>query len=70
MKTTVKAGLIFSLIWIISVLIAFLLGYSVDFFLISELLSLLLLVGAIFSGLFFTKKEKITKNRMRLRILK
>lgn len=58
MKTTVKAGLIFSLIWIISVLIAFLLGYSVDFFLISELLSLLLLVGAIFSGLFFTKKEK------------
>lgn len=57
MKTSVKAGILFSLIWIIVVLVAFLAGYSVDFFLISELLSLLLLVGAIFVGLFLTKKE-------------
>jgi len=57
MKTSVKAGILFSLIWIIIVLVAFLAGYSVDFFLISELLSLLLLVGAIFVGLFLTKKE-------------
>lgn len=57
MKTTVKAGIFFSLIWIIVVLAAFLAGYSVDFFLISELFSLLLLLGAIFTGLFLTKKE-------------
>lgn len=57
MKTSVKAGILFSLIWIISVLTAFLAGYSVDFFLISELLGLFLLLGAIFAGLFLTKKE-------------
>lgn len=57
MKTSVKAGLFFVLIWIIAVLAAFLVGYSVEFFLISELLSLLLLLGAIFTGLYLTKKE-------------
>jgi len=57
MKTSVKAGLFFSLIWIIIVLVAFLMGRSIDFFLIAELLSLLLLLGAIFTGLFLTKKE-------------
>lgn len=57
MKTSVKAGLFFALIWIISVLVAFLAGYSVDYFLISELFSLLLLLGAIFTGLYLTKKE-------------
>ncbi len=58
MKTSVKAGVFFSLIWIIIVLAAFLMGRSIDFFLIGELLSLLLLLGAIFTGLFLTKKEK------------
>lgn len=58
MKTSVKYGIFFSLLWIIVVLCAFLTGHSVDFFLISEILSLLLLVGAIFLGLFMTKKEK------------
>ena len=48
----------FSLIWIIIVLVAFLVGRSNRFFLIGELLSLLLLLGAIFGGLFLTKKEK------------
>ncbi|MFT5821432.1 MAG: hypothetical protein ACI8ZM_002685 [Crocinitomix sp.] len=57
MKTSVKFGFFFALLWIIIVLCAFLTGYSVDFFLISEILSLLLLVGAIFLGLFMTKKE-------------
>lgn len=57
MKTTVKAGIFFALLWIIAVLAAFLAGYSVDFFLISELLSLLLLVVGIFVGLYLTKKE-------------
>lgn len=57
MKTSVKAGIFFALIWIIIVLSAFLAGFSVDFFLISELLSLLLLLGAIFTGLFLSKKE-------------
>jgi hypothetical protein len=58
MKTSVKAGVFFSLIWIIIVLVAFLTGHSIDFFLIGELLSLLLLLGAIFGGLFLTKKVK------------
>ena len=58
MKTSVKAGLLFALIWIIVILIAFLTGRSIDFFLISELLSLLLLLGAVFTGLFMTKREK------------
>ena len=57
MKTSVKAGVLFALIWIIIVLIAFLAGKSIDFFLISELLSLLFLLGAIFAGLFLSKKE-------------
>lgn len=57
MKTSVKAGLFFALIWMISILVAFLAGYSVDYFLISELFSLLLLLGAIFTGLYLTKKE-------------
>ncbi|NOQ74958.1 MAG: DUF4199 family protein [Crocinitomix sp.] len=57
MKTSVKFGFFFALLWIIIVLCAFLAGYSVDFFLISEILSLLLLVGGIFLGLFMTKKE-------------
>jgi hypothetical protein len=57
MKTSVKAGVLFALIWIIVVLVAFLAGYSVDFFLLSELFSLLLLLGGIFTGLFLTKKE-------------
>jgi hypothetical protein len=57
MKTSVKFGFFFALLWIISVLCAFLAGYSVDFFLISEILSLLFLVTAIFLGLFMTKKE-------------
>ena len=57
MKTSVKTGIFFALIWIIIVLIAFLSNKSVDFFLISELLSLLLLLGAIFVGLFLTKKQ-------------
>lgn len=58
MKTSVKYGIFFALIWIICVLCAFLAGRSIDFFLISEILSLLLLVGAIFLGLFISKKEK------------
>lgn len=58
MKTSVKFGIFFALLWIIIVLCAFLAGYSVDFFLISEILSLLLLVVGIFLGLFMTKKEK------------
>lgn len=57
MKTSVKFGFFFALLWIISVLCAFLAGYSVDFFLISEILGLLFLVIAIFLGLFMTKKE-------------
>ncbi len=57
MKTSVKAGLLFALIWIITVLTIFLSGYSVDLFLITELFSLLTLLGAIFAGLFLTKKE-------------
>lgn len=58
MKTSVKAGIFFSLIWIIVVLAVFLAGRSIDFFLISELLSLLLLLGAVFTGLFLSKREK------------
>lgn len=57
MKTSVKAGLLFGIIWIILVLIAYLLGYSVDFFIVSELINLFLLLGAIFTGLYLTKKE-------------
>ncbi|MDA7804161.1 DUF4199 domain-containing protein [Crocinitomix sp.] len=57
MKTSVKTGTFFALIWIILILSAYIGGRSVDFFLISELLSLLLLLGAIFAGLFLTKKE-------------
>ena len=57
MKTSVKFGIFFALLWIIVVLCAFLTGYSVDFFLASEILSLLLLVVGIFLGLFLTKKE-------------
>lgn len=57
MRTSVKAGILFALIWIICVLGVFLLGYSVDMFLIMELFALLTLLGAIFAGLFLTKKE-------------
>ncbi len=57
MRTSVKAGVVFSLIWIIAVLTAFLAGYSVDLFIILELFSLFTLLGAIFTGLFLTKKE-------------
>jgi len=58
MKTSVKFGIFFALLWIIVLLCAFLAGYSVDFFLISEILLLLLLVVGIFLGLFMTKREK------------
>lgn len=57
MKTSIKAGLFFSLIWVIIVLIIFLMDRSIDLFLTVELLSLLTLLGAIFTGLFLTKKE-------------
>lgn len=57
MKTSVKSGIIFALLWIIIVLAAYLMGKSVQFFIPSELLNILLLLAAIFSGLFLTKKE-------------
>lgn len=57
MKTSVKAGIFFSLIWIIAVLVTYLSGASVNLFLPLELFSLFTLLGAIFAGVFLTKKE-------------
>ncbi|WP_027421146.1 DUF4199 domain-containing protein [Crocinitomix catalasitica] len=58
MKTSIKAALIFALIWIITVMSIYLLGYSVDLFRPVELFGLFTLLGAVFTGLFLTKKEQ------------
>jgi ABC-type multidrug transport system fused ATPase/permease subunit len=58
MKITIKAALVFALIWIIAVLSIYLMGYSIDLFLPVELFGLFTLLGAIFTGLFLTKKEQ------------
>lgn len=57
MKTSVKVGLAVALVWIIFCLIAFLSGFSREAFSFSILLNLFLLLAAIATGLYLSKKE-------------
>jgi hypothetical protein len=57
MKTSVKTGLFFALIWIILSLIFFLAGISKATFNIGILINIFLLMAAVASGLYLTKKE-------------
>ncbi|UKN01654.1 DUF4199 family protein [Paracrocinitomix mangrovi] len=58
MKTSVKFGLIFAMVWIIINMVCFLTGISRDAFFILVLLNLFMLLSSISVGLFLTKKEK------------
>ena len=58
MKTSVKFGLAFALLWIIISMIIFYSGYSKETFNIGILINLFLLMTATAVGLFMTKKEQ------------
>ncbi|MEO9532143.1 MAG: DUF4199 family protein [Crocinitomicaceae bacterium] len=58
MKTSVKAGFIFSLIWIIINMIVYLAGFSIEFFRPGIMVNFFLLMACIAVGLYVTKKEK------------
>jgi hypothetical protein len=57
-KTSVKIGLFFALIWIIISLVLYLSGISRDAFKVGILLNIFLLMSSIAVGLFLSKKEK------------
>ena len=57
MKTSVKIGFFFALIWIIITMILFYAGVSKETFNIGVLINVFLLLSAIATGLFLTKKE-------------
>lgn len=58
MKTSVKFGIFLSLVWISIILIAYLSGFSSEFFAIGILMNIFCLLAAISAGLFMTRKEK------------
>lgn len=58
MKTSVKFGLLFALIWIILTMILFFAGVSKESFTIGVLINLFLLLTASAVGLFMVKREK------------
>lgn len=58
MKTSVKFGIIFALIWIIISMIVFFSGGSIGFFTIGILINVFLLMAGIAVGLYMSKKEE------------
>jgi Protein of unknown function (DUF4199) len=57
MKTSVKYGFLFALIWIIVNMVIFYLGFSRDAFLIMIMFNLFFLLSSISVGLYMTKRE-------------
>jgi hypothetical protein len=58
MKTSVKAGFLFSLTWIIINMIVYLAGFSIPFFRAGIMLNFFLLMACISVGVYITKKDK------------
>jgi len=65
MRVTVKAGILFALLWFIIKVVLFVTGNSLDTFKISVLLNMLFAIMAISFGLYFQKRKDTDSNLLR-----